>query len=127
VRADLFLLLGIGAPLLAIALALRLAVPAPRGLLALRVMLATLIPIVLLSAYLVLQYQSWRWKYIEYGSTTPHLVAASAFLFGLGVVLWKAPMPWYAKLTLVILTIPSWAILMGMVAFSTACAMGDCL
>lgn len=126
-RGDLFLLLGIGAPLLTVTLALRLAVPAPRGLLALRVMLVALIPVVSLSAYLVLQYQSWRWEYFEYGSTTPHLIAASGFLFGLGVVLWNAQVPWYSKLALAVLTIPSWIVLAGMVAFITACAMGDCL
>jgi hypothetical protein len=91
------------------------------------VLLVTLVPLALLSAYLVLEYRTWRWDIFEYGSVIPHLLAAAAFVASFGFVLARKHAPAISKAILAVVTVPSWAALWFTTALFTACAMGDCL
>jgi hypothetical protein len=126
-RADLFFLAGTMIPVVLIALALRFAWPAPRKVIGREILLVTLVPLALLSAYLVFEYRTWHWVIFEYGSLAPHLVAAAAFLAGFVVVLARIPAPAISKVILAVVTVPSWAALWFTTALFTACTMGDCL
>jgi hypothetical protein len=126
-RADLFFLAGTMIPALLVALALRFAWPAPRKAIVREVLLVTLVPLALLSAYLVLEYRTWRWDIFEYGSVIPHLLAAAAFVASFGFVLARKHAPAISKAILAVVTVPSWAALWFTTALFTACAMGDCL
>lgn len=126
-HADLFFLAGTMIPALLIALALRFAWPAPRKAIVGGVLLVSLVPLALLSAYLVVEYRTWRWDIFEYGSWVPHVLAAAAFLASFGVVLARISGPAISKAILAMVTIPSWAALWFTTALFTACAMGDCL
>ena len=126
-RADLLFLLGMLLPPVLLALTFRFVWPAPRKTIVMQVLVVTLVPLALLSAYMVFEYRTWRWSVFPYGSLAPHALAAAIFLVSFSFLLWKATAPSSAKLAVASVTIVSWVILWFITAFFTACAMGDCL
>jgi hypothetical protein len=126
-RTDLALLLGIAIPLGLTAAVVRFAWPTSRGIIASRIALVALTPLVLLSMYLVFEYRSWRWSIFPYGSIAPHAIAGALFLAGLVVIIARATAPTSAKIVVGAIVAAAWAMLWFTTALFTACLMGDCL
>jgi hypothetical protein len=121
------LFLGFGLPLLFVGLALRLAFPAPRWRTGVQLFSVVLVPLVLLSTYLVIQYRTWRWAVFPYGSLAPDTIAAVIFLAGLGTILYRSSVPASAKAIVGLTALVCWVALWFFSALVTSCAMGDCL
>src|SRR5262249_3873728 len=126
-RADLALLLGVAVPLGLAAVAVRFAWPAPRGAMAGRIAVVALTPLALLSAYLVFEYASLRWRIFPYGSFASHAIAGAVFLAGLVVIVTRATAPVAAKIVVGAIVAGAWVMLWFTTALFTACFMGDCL
>jgi hypothetical protein len=124
--ADLLFLVAAILPFVLIALAIRFAWPAPRMLISAQVFAVMLLPLALLSLYLVHGYQDWSWSIFPYGSLVPHALAAAVFLSGLILVLYRAPVEVKAKFGLGTTAPVAWPMLWLVTLFTTACAMGDC-
>lgn len=125
--ATLLLLLGIAVPLTLVGGVIRFAWPPPRINLSVQVLLVAVVPLALLSVYLVSQYKARSWSVFPYGSLTPHVIAAVIFLIGLVAVVLRARGPTHAKALLAAVAPVGWAILCFITALFTACLMGDCL
>ena len=121
------LFFGVGLPILIAAAALRFLWPDGRAAMACRIAVVTLVPLFLLSSYLVLEYGTWHWRLAPHGSFVPHAIAAALFVVGLVFLMVRATVSTGAKLLVGVVVGAGWIPLWFLTALFTACAMGDCL
>jgi hypothetical protein len=101
--------------------------PPPRASIVIRTTLAIVIPIVLMSLYLIFAYRTWNWGVLGYGSAVPWVLAGLLSAVMLWRVLFRAPAPVLAKVVTGVLGCVSWLFLSVTAGLEIACRSGDCL
>jgi hypothetical protein len=124
IDGDLWAACAVSLALLAVSFLLW---PRPRKSVVIGTTVAILIPIVLLSGYLILGYRNWNWGVLGYGSAVPWLLAGLLSAVLLWRTLFRAPAPVLARVAIGALSCVSWLLLSVTAALEIACSSGDCL
>jgi hypothetical protein len=101
--------------------------PRPRRSVVIGTTFAILIPIALMSGYLIFAYRTWNWGVLGYGSAAPWLLAGLLSAVMLWRALFRASAPVLAKVATGALGCVSWLLLSVTAALEIACSSGDCL
>ncbi len=118
---------GLALPVIVLPVVIRIVWPPPRSGVAVRVAVALLVPLGLLTAYLVHEYGDRPWRLFARDSIVPHAAVTVMFLAALGDFLLRADAPKIAKTVVGVASLLSWVALWFTVSLMTVCALGDCL
>ena len=92
-----------------------------------QILLAGSLPLVILSIYLMIEYQKWNWNIFPYGSFVPHFLAFSCFLVTGSVILVRLKTKLLTKLIYALSSLLGWLVLWSLTTLFTCCSMGDCI